>query len=333
MATIAEQEKLLEVLKFTPRTYKITMWGYGGEKVMGTVDREIYDYFRARRLNLSDYAWDSDYSDDHKIPEEMQPFPAGAWYECDNMAHAHGVNRNAGTLQIEDENGDTVYQRELDGIVGGDDDEPEWGGGEEAWIDEKPAGTVVFIGDSNEKGTFFEGEIELKAPFDITRLTLSYDEIDGEELVNSVEYDGEVIENWGGNTNGKSSDFGFYIAGSNKNTGSWEKYSSMDDISYEMTPWFPKKITPVRNGVYMVRTAGRNSYTSQAKWTGTRWISAWHEDESATEEIKIREWQGIAHDPDADWASIGPAPVPDQDLLDALEELKAEFEALSVESR
>jgi hypothetical protein len=300
MATQEDKEKLLEILKFTPRTYKITMWGYGGEKVMGVVDRKIYDYFKQRRLNLSDYAWDSEYADDHNIPEEMQPFPSGSWYECDSMGHAHGVNRGAGTLQIEDETGEVIYEQSLENITGGDEGEPDWSGGEELWIDEEPAGTVVFIGNSNEKGTFFEADLPLTAPFDITKLTLSYDDIDGEELVNGVEYDGESIDNWGGNTNGKSSDFGFYIAHSQKNTGKWEKYSNMDDIEYAMTEWFPKKVKPVHTGLYMIKTAGKNSYTHQCKWTGTRWISAWQEDGSDTEEIKIKEWQGLAQDPDAD---------------------------------
>jgi hypothetical protein len=302
MATKAEKEKLMEVLKFTPRTYKIQMWGYGGEKIMGTVDRKIYDYFKHRRLDLSDYAWDSDYADDHNIPEDMQPFPPGSWYECDDMAHAHGVARNAGTLQIEDEHGETVYERRLEDITGGDDDEPEWSGGEEVWIDMKPAGTVVFIGNSNEKGTFFEGEIPLKQPFDISKLTLYYDEIDGEELINRVEYDGEELDNWGGNTSGKSSDFGMYIAGSQKATGTWEKYTNMDDIVYEMTEWFPKKIKPVREGNYMIRTPGKNSYTYQCKWTGSKWVSGYIEpdDYDTADEIKIKEWQGLAADPDAD---------------------------------
>jgi hypothetical protein len=271
------------------------MWGYGGEKVMGTVDRKIYDYFKRRRLDLSDYCWDSDYADDNNIPDEMQPFPPGSWYEGDDMAHAHGVARNAGTLQIEDENGNVFYERRLEDITGGDEDEPEWGGGEEVWIDMKPAGTVVFIGNSNEKGTFFEAEIPLTQPFDITKLELGYDEIDGEELINRVTYDGEEIDNWGGDTSGKSSDFGFYIAGSQKATGTWEKYTNMDDIEYTMTDWFPKKIKPVREGIYMVKTAGKNSYTHQAKWTGEKWTSSWSDDE-----IKIKEWQGLAADPDAD---------------------------------
>ena len=33
MATQEEQQKLIDTLKFTPRTYKIQMWGYGGEKI------------------------------------------------------------------------------------------------------------------------------------------------------------------------------------------------------------------------------------------------------------------------------------------------------------
>jgi hypothetical protein len=299
MATLEEKEKLMQVLKWTPRTYKITMWGYGGEKVMGTVDRKIYDYFKQRRLDLSDYAWDSDYADENEIPDEMQPFPPGSWYECDDMAHAHGVSRNAGTLQIEDENGEVIYERSLEDCDGGSDDSPEWDCGDEVWIDEKPAGTVVFIGNSNEKGTFFEADLPLTMPFDITKLTLSYDEIDGEELVNSVTYDSEDIDNWGGNTDGKSSDFGMYIAGSNKETGKWEKYTTMDDIEYPMTDWFPKKVKPVREGNYMIKTTGKSGYTYQAKWTGSRWISAWGEDTPETEEIKIKEWQGLAVDPDA----------------------------------
>jgi len=298
---LAEQEKLIEVLKFTPRTYKITMWGYGGEKVMGTVNREIYDYFRARRLDLSDYCWDSDYAEDNNIPEEMWPFPPGSWYEGDDMGHTHGVSRNAGTLQIEDENGDTVFQKSFDDFDY-EEGEPDWCCHDEVWIDSQPPGTVVFLGNSNEKGTFFEGEIHLKQPFDITKLELGYDDIDAEELVNRVVYDGEEIDNWGGNTDGKSSDFGFYIAGSQAATGKWEKYTNMDDIEYEMTEWFPKKVKPVREGVYMVKTAGKNSYTYQCKWTGSKWVSTYIEPEDfdTADEIKIKEWQGLAADPDAD---------------------------------
>jgi hypothetical protein len=300
MATKEEKQELIEILKFTPRTYKITMWGYGGEKVMGTVDRKIYDYFKQRRLDLSDYCWDSDYAEEHNIPEDMQPFPSGSWYEGDSMGHASGVSRNAGTLQIEDENGNTVVERSLEDMDGDSDDSVKWKANDEVWIDSQPNGTVVFLGSSNEKGTFFEADLELKMPFDITKLTLGYDEIDGEEIVNSVTYDGEDIDNWGGSTDGKSSDFGFYIAGSKDATGEWEKYSNMDDIEYPMTEWFPKKIKPARIGQYMIKTAGKKSWTHRALWTGTKWVSSWIEEAEfdTAEEIKIKEWQGLAVDPD-----------------------------------
>jgi hypothetical protein len=285
---------------------------------MGTVDRKIYDYFRHRRLDLSDFAWNSDYAEENNIPEDMWPFTPGSYYDCDNMGHVHGVDRNAGTLQIDDENGDTIYQRSLESITGGDEDEPEWGGGEEVWIGMKPAGTVVFLGVSNEKGTFFEGEIPLKQPFDITRLTLRYDEFDGNDIISGVEYDGEIIDNWGGDTNGKSSDFGMYLI---KDSNTWDKYTNMDDIVYEMTDWFPKKVRPVHVGNYMIRTAGKSSYEHQARWTGTRWISAWADETEyeTAEEVKIKEWRGIAHDPN------------ELEIREELDRLVVEFDELSKE--
>lgn len=314
---IAEQEKLIEVLKFTPRTYKISLWGYGGEYVMGTVDRKIYDYFRQRRLSLGDFAWDSDYAEDNNIPEDMWPFPPGSWYECDDICHTHGVDRCAGTLQIEDEHSNVIYELKLDDISGmgadGDPPEPEWGGGEEYWIGSQPAGTVVFYGVSNEKGTFFEAELPLKSPFDISKLVLSYDEVDGaNEIINKVEYDGEQLDNWGGDTNGKSSDFGMYLV---KDSNTWEKYTDMDDIKYTMTDWFPKKIKPACEGIYEIRTAGRNSWEHRARWTGSRWVNSWIEpaDYDTAEEQKIKEWRGIAYNPD------------EQHLRDELEQLVAEF--------
>jgi len=296
LAENPEHEKLMEHLKFTPRTYKVLLWGYGGEHVMGTVEPEIYDYFKRRRLSLTDYAWDSSYADDNNIPEEMQPFPPGSWYECSDMAHIHGVDRGCGTLQILDENGDTVYERELEDIDGYGDDSPEWHGGDEVWIDEKPAGTVVFIGVSSEKGTFYEADIELTAPFDITKLSLGYEDVDSNEIINQVTYEEINLDNYGGDTSGKGSDFGFYIAGSLKD-GKWERYKDMDDIKYTLTEWFPAKVAPVREGVYNVKT--KDGYSYQGKWTGSRWITSWSEDTDETESIKVKEWQGIDHDPDA----------------------------------
>ncbi len=220
MATKEQKDKLVETLKFTPRTYKISLWGYGGEKVMGTVSREVWDYCLANQIDLQDIAWNSDAAENLNVDEEMLPFPPGSWYECDDMTHVSGVSRDAGTLQIEDENGNTIFQESLDDLDGCDGS-PEWCCDDEIWVTMKPAGTVVFIGSSNEKGTFFEADLPLTAPFEIEKLELHYEEVDGEEIVNRVYYDGEEIDNWGGSTDGKSSDFNMCLV---KEDNEWERY-------------------------------------------------------------------------------------------------------------
>jgi len=313
VATKEEKEKLIEVLKFTPRTYKVRLWGYGGEHVMGSFDRKIYDYFKRRRLDISEFAWDYDYAEENNIPEDMFPFEPGNWHDCDDMGHCWGVDRSAGTIQVEDENGDIVYEQELDSITGmgldGEPPEPEWGGGDEYWIDSAAPGTPVFIAVSSEKGTFFEAELPLTTPFNAGKFSLTYDDIDGNEIITGVTYDGVDLDNFGGDTSGKGSDFGFYIAGSNKQDGKgYEKYRTMDDIDYTLTEWFPKKIKPFREGLYNVKTAGKNSYTYQANWNGTDWHNTW----GSGEPLKIKEWQGIAYDPD------------EQDLRDELDKIALE---------
>jgi hypothetical protein len=290
VATKEEKQELIDILKFTPCTYTIQLWGYGGEHVMGTVTREIYDYFKKRRLSVSDFAWDSDYADENNVPEEMWPFTPGSWYECDDMGHVNGVDRSAGTLQICDENGNVVYEKSLEDIDGCGDDEPEFSCSDEVWIDSKDPGTVVFIGVSSEKGTFFEGEIELTQPFDPSKLCLCYDEIDGNEIISSVEYDGEDLDNNGGSTNGKSSDFGFYIAGSQKD-GKWERYKDLDDIEYPLTDWFLSDSYPLRVGKYEAEIETGHQY--QVLWTGDKWVNDWND-----EPVVIKKWRGIAVDPD-----------------------------------
>jgi hypothetical protein len=320
MATIEEQQQLIDRLKFTPCTLQLSMWGYGGEIVMGTVDRKIFDYFKHRRISVSDWAWDFDDASELNVPEELQPFEPGSWYECDNLAHSSGVERESGTLQLSDESGNVVYERRLEELDGTD---VGLCCNDEAWVGMAEPGTVVFIGRSNEKGTFFEGEIELTAPFDPELLIIGYDEVDGSEVVNYVEYNGEEIYNNGANTNGKSSDFGFYLI---KENNTWEKYHDHNDIKYTLTDWFSKKVNPVRPGNYEVETAGPNSYTYYARWTGARWITSWADDVEATESLSIKRWRGIDHDPDVEpeWDPVAELDKIMVEHKEVIEEIKAD---------
>jgi hypothetical protein len=314
MATTEEQQQLIDTLKFTPRTYTISMWGYGGEKVMGTVSREVYDYCVDNQVDLQDIAWNSDAAEEMELDEDLLPFTPGSWYECDDMAHTNGVSRNAGTVQIIDENGETVFEKSLDSIAGGEDGEPEWSCFDEAWIGSKPAGTVVFIGTSNEKGTFFEGEIELTAPFDITKLTLQYDEVDGEELVNSVQYDGEDIDNNGGGTDGKSSDFGMYVV---KDSNSWETYNPEEKdwghpeygtspSEWERSETFKfAKQKPTIPGYYNAVWKNFGTTTGSLYWDGTE-FGEW-EYGKFKPELGVEFWSGYNWDTSS-WVNQPPEP-------------------------
>ena len=316
---LVEQQKLIEVLKFTPRTYKISMWGYGGEKVMGTVDRAVWDYCMEHQVDLSEIAWgDEDTAQEEMgLDLDMLPFPPGSWYECDSMGHISGVSRDAGTLQIEDENGETVFEKSLDDIGGGGtDNDPDWCCDDEVWIGSRAKGEVVFVGSSNEKGTFFEGEIELRAPFDITKLELHYDEFDGEEIITSVVYDGEDIDNWGGSTDGKSSDMNMVLLTDDE--GNFERYAPEEKdwghppcgsspSDWEKSPKFKfAKVKPTVEGWYGAVWRSFGTTYGTLYWNGTE-FGEWEYGQFKPQS-GVDTWQGYNWDTSS-WVNQPPEPV------------------------
>jgi hypothetical protein len=314
---IAEQQKLIEVLKFTPRTYKISMWGYGGEKVMGRVDPKIWDYCMEHQVDLVEVAWSDEdtVQDDMGLDLDMLPFTPGQWYECDGMAHVNGVSRNAGTLQIEDENGNTVFEKQLEACDGADGS-PGWSCNDEVWVGMAKKGEVVFIGSSNEKGTFFEGEIELRAPFDIEKLVLNYDEVDGEEIVNSVYYDDEEIENFGGSTDGKSSNMDMVRL--IDDDGNWERYEPEEKdwghpeygtspSDWEKSVKFKfKNHKPVHPGYYSANYGYGSTYGS-LYWDGKEFGDWEFGKFNPINQESIVSWQGYNWDT-SDWSNQPPEP-------------------------
>jgi len=313
---LIEQQKLIEVLKFTPRTYKISMWGYGGEKVMGTVDPKCWDYCMEHQVDLTDIAWNYDACEEMDLDEDMLPFPPGSWYECDSMAHVNGVSRNAGTIQITDENDETVFEKSLEDCDGCEDS-PEWCCDDEVWVGSRKKGEVVLVGSSNEKGTFFEGEIELRAPFDITKLELHYDEVDNEEIVTSVYYDGDEIDNNGGSTDGKSSDF--TMVRITDDEGNWERYEPEEKDwghpeygaspnSWEKSETFKfKKQKPTIPGYYSCNYGHGSTYGS-LYWDGKNFGDWEYGKFHVKSDDSIVSWSGYNWDTSS-WVNQPPEPV------------------------
>lgn len=210
MATQEEKQELIDTLKFTPRTYNVAMYGYGGEVVMGKVPRRAYDYFKDQKIDLEEYAFDWD--NETGVPQELQPFYPGQWHDCDNMCHESGVEMSSScTIEVYDENNNEIWSHNLD--AGELDEEGfEVIESQEVYASMQEDGECVFYGQQFEKGTFFQGELELTAPFDPKQLKFYYSDIEGWPVCGGLEYKENDIEGCDGyDTVGKSSAYYLWL--------------------------------------------------------------------------------------------------------------------------
>ncbi len=212
MATKQQKEELIEILKFTPIKVQMLIQGYGGESYAGRVERKIYEYFKERKLDIGEYA--SDWDNGMKVPDDMQPFPAGSAYECNGMFHASGPElSDLNTITITDDKGNTIWEHDLG-----------WSSLEDSGVvveqfsdvdfDDLEPGEVAFWGGSGEKGCFFDCEFTLTQPFDPKKLVIKFESCDGWHIVNFVEYDGEELDGSGGySTTGKWAESKWILGG------------------------------------------------------------------------------------------------------------------------
>lgn len=311
MATKKQQEELIQTLKFTPRTYTIYIGGYGGESYAGKVDRATYEYFKQNKIDIEQYAndWDDLFGN---VPRELQPFSPGSPYDCDNLFHASGAElSNLNEIQINDEHGNQHWccAAGLNELEDAGVDVNKSGGCE---LDDLPEDTIVHWGGQGEKGTFFDGEIELTQPFDPKKLTVYYENCDGWCIINSVEYDGVEIDGSSGySTTGKWNENKWILCNGDEvyqgeerdaDDGTDEDHkedliAELDQIAESMmTDWYPLDNKPVRTGTYEVRTTKTPVWPFpaefQAEWTGRTW-----KDSTGKKIANIIEWRGLAVDP------------------------------------
>lgn len=215
MASKKEKQELIDTIKFTPVTYNVIIHGYGGEMVMGKVDRAIVDYFEENNIDLEEYAssWGEPGDDDYiEVPEDMQPFSQGNWYDCDNIEHCSGAEFGGAYITVYDENGSAVWEQDLGHNLEDFGCEVECFCSEDI-DDYTDKETAVFVGQNFEKGTFFDAQLELRAPFDPAKFKFTYSELAGWSILNVVEYDGEELEGSDGySTTGKSASYEFYTS-------------------------------------------------------------------------------------------------------------------------
>ena len=304
MATRKEKEQLIEILKFKPTTVKVMIQGYGGETYAGTVDRKIYDYFASRKLDITEYG--SDWDNALDVPDDLQPFPPGSAYECDDLWHACGAELSDLNRITVEEDGTTIWEHDLgyssleeSGVTVTESGSTE--------IMDLPKGTVVHWGAQGEKGCFFDGELLLKAPFDPKKLEISFENCDDWYIISSVVYDGEEIDGSGGySTTGKWGENKWIIVGDEQVYEPEDREDELDvpvldgeemqaqeaiDAESDRSPWHSAEVNPEIKGEYEVFEKDSSwPFPQRAEWTGRGW-------KQNGEEITIREWRGLNYDP------------------------------------
>lgn len=227
MATNKEKEKLVEILKFTPRTYKLTIWGYGAEHTFGHMpNQSSIAYMRKHDLNWEDVLCMS--PDEWNVAgHEFTDHPCvsdgdGEYFhdvrDIDNLAHCWGAEHGISShIFIQDENMQEVFETDTDsdslekhGIKFNVDLDVDIDNVETAttWLEK---GRYLVDTRSIEKGTFYEADIELTDLFDIKKLSLYATRInEWPSVIDLVEYDGKQLDNYGGDTYNKGLDSKIY---------------------------------------------------------------------------------------------------------------------------
>ena len=222
MATSEENKELIETIKRPVRHYRIMLWGYGGENSYIRLTKEQYEYWNQRKEDdderdiLVDYMLDEDREEVADVPPAMEFMsdpedlegPRYPWHESPNeIVHQFGVDYSSARITITEIDSDDYGANPIEDIVDGVDlndfvseHDIEWFSDE---VEETQSDYMLQF-NSSEKGTFFEGILTTVGKIDLSKLEVyTTDHFNDDDTVDDIRYDGESIENMGGDTNGK----------------------------------------------------------------------------------------------------------------------------------
>lgn len=243
MATLKEKENLIEAFKgphyYRVRLWgygaetsymKISKEAYDFWKAHGEAhgDSDAVNYvINAEDINAEDIAQQEDYDDldPAAIPSEAlfmhdpEDGVGSTYYEpLDQFEATYNIALDCAYLTVEKVSSaefnadlieDVIEHEDLNEFISRVGEESDWE--HEAYVEGHEYGNVypekgqhICQFESHEKGTFFEGIVETNLLFDQNLLKFATEEApSGEDLIYGVEYDGEEIDNEGGDTNGK----------------------------------------------------------------------------------------------------------------------------------
>jgi len=226
------KQELVDNLK-DPRYYRILINGYGGESSYMSVSKEAYEFWHPITEEHGDgdlchylvNAEDEDFEFDEieEVPVEAQFMKdedgdTRPWYEPPNeIEHTWGVNYDSAWISVDEVAGDEYGAEHLDAVIDREevthlvDRVYEDSGDECLEINayqccDEPDESVKYIAQmySIEKGCFFDGIVMTHGDFDPRKLRIEVIEfLNGEDTITQMFYNGEEVENFGGDTIGK----------------------------------------------------------------------------------------------------------------------------------
>lgn len=214
--------------------YKISVSGYGGESAYISISDSAYEFWMESlehsENDAVEYCLNADTGDFEfeaisEVPVDAQFLldehsgQSDSWFESSNeIAHLWGPLVSLATVNVDliknlespDELIENLVSNEgvddLNVRIGDQThfevdvfEEPDAGN-----ISYPDPGDCVFLLTSLEKGTFFEGTLSLGEEFDVTKIRFVVAEApNGEDIILGMKYNGQVIENSGGDTVGQ----------------------------------------------------------------------------------------------------------------------------------
>lgn len=184
-------------------TYTIQINGWGTEMVLGAITKQAYDYWSIKDEDDSGLAnhlfWDPyEAEEGNEVTDESDPRFLGNWYENDDIEHSYGAFSEKCVVIVLDEDDQEIWECDEPAIKSTSIIDPE----------EQEAGYYIKIWQT-EKGNFFTAEIETDK-FDPDKLVFYASNIDGDSVIDSVEYDGQALDTDDIDTRTKSSGWEFY---------------------------------------------------------------------------------------------------------------------------
>ena len=217
--TSEENKELVETIKNPVRYYRVMLYGYGGESAYIGLNKEQFEYWQAKHEEdgdneLVEYVLDDEgeqeIDDKYAFLKDEEGY-ISSWYEAPTEAvHQYGVDYYSARITVEEVESDDYMAPTKSTIIDGQDlpelveqYEDEANLIEMDVVEAEQPDYVCQVW-SAEKGTFFDGVIETNKAFDPKKLKFYTNEYwNGDDTVESVEYDGTEIDNAGGDTNGK----------------------------------------------------------------------------------------------------------------------------------